>query len=202
MLNTLKFALMMIALAGCGQAPTDFEMPDESPQAQDDRAPAAAGIAIAAAPAPAPSASPSPAPTIALTYYSRTITIASATINGTPTSIQGTGMCAQYLGATYCWDDGIKTLAGGGYTYWGLKIHTDTQLRNCPSMYGHCVNDRLLTPTTMTANVIGKLNTVVGSAHRTVAEVLAATAATVSCTETGGVLDCGIFAIDLNQVLL
>lgn len=184
--------ILLVILSACGKAPNPA-MP--------------AGPGGPGVPASKPTATPTPppitppvdggptVPPISLTFYQLTKTI--ATSGGI--SLQATAGCIVYTGNTYCWDDGIKTIAGQQLTYWGMNNAGQT----CPNVHGGCTSDLLGSPLLMNANVKSVLDSVQGSAHRTTAEVFSTgTSIPVLCALTGASLNCVNFVIDLGRLSL
>jgi hypothetical protein len=181
----------MTVLASCGKDAATGNAPVPTPTVTPVSL-------VTLTPTPSPTATPTPVPTVSLRVYSRTVTLATSG----PASIQGTGSCVVYQSVTYCWDDGIKMLNGQGFQYWGLEA----PLTVCPNFSGGCIDDLLVTPRTMSANVIAALDTNAGtpSIYRTVNQVLTSGIfVDTDCTEKlDGTVDCGNFVIDTNQVPL
>lgn len=131
---------------------------------------------------------------ISLTYYGLSFT--EAPIAGwVLKTYTATGYCAQYLGKTYCWDDGIKTLQWvdlsgnhyGPYTYsfWGAMAGPS-------SCHGACSADLMSTPqyvnsTLQTFLTTTKINNV----------LTGGTPTTLTCMATSTQVDCGSFIITL-----
>lgn len=204
-LNLLNTVFILSCLAvGCGRT-SDVTVPDPSNPAANTQTPDADNEDPADDSASSSSSSSSGgssgSASFQLTYYAFTKTIATWTTSGVTHTLQGTGTCVTYNATTYCWDDGTKVSISPNVRvqYWGL----DNTFSTCPNFSGQCSSDMMLAPRIMSANVVAKLNTLIGSAHRTVAEVFASgTAAQATCTEAAGVVSCGSFTINTNQVPL
>lgn len=141
---------------------------------------------------------------ITLTYYSLSQTIAPLTSWPTKT-YTATGYCVVYQSNTYCWDDGDHTIeftsdnfTYGPYTYnfWGMDSRTTgTPWGQCS---GGCQTDLMSSPTLITEDLTNNM-----ADPSLVNEVLdTGNAIQVSCTESNGLLDCGDFTINLNQLPL
>ncbi len=207
LIDVATILVCALAVSGCGKAEDALAVPAPAPVETSGLPNTSAPSIVAVA-----TATPTPVPTVTLTVYSLTkplVTASSGADNGV--TLYGIGSCAVYNSVTYCWDDGLKTFphptSAGGWTYWALTIdavhYGGNGLAECPNFYANCITDRLVSPTTMNANVQSVLNQVPGASasHRTPAQVFSqGSSQQVSCADDGsGVLDCGAFTIDTNQ---
>lgn len=164
------------------------------------------GGAAGSTPAALQPTNPSQAPTqqqVTLPYYSKstvfTPTLFSGTLHTYP-DITEIAYCAVYNANTYCWDNGVITTATGigaeptlYHTYWGLAMNGTILTGGGVQQFQ---NDAMQNPRTIDATLIGTLG------QPAINAVLAGTQSQASCTLSNGVLDCGSFAIDTNQVPL
>lgn len=156
--------------------------------------------------------------TPSLTYYKLSKTI--APVNGwTNKTVTLTASCIVYTGKTYCWDDGVKTIASWvynnhtygpyTYTYFGLAQRTNGGTTIC---FGGCSSDFMPAPRVISTT----LQTNIGSAATgsnpgggnisgasVINEVFTSGAAlNVNCSEQDGQLNCVDFIVNLNQAPL
>lgn len=137
---------------------------------------------------------------VSVTFYTQTRTTKS---NGVTTTF--TAYCTTYSGTTYCWDDGVYALhvpfgvAGISATYWNIGstnvsggcFYGGSDLTES----GQTVTDCVLSPTIVSPAF--------GMVAIAVNNVLAGTAATVSCTLDGNEnVVCPSFTINVNQEAL
>jgi hypothetical protein len=178
-LDIITITVCVVALSGCGHEvpalPSLSPTPTQNPA--DTSAPSITVVATA---------TPTPAP-ISITYYSKTVTR-----QPNPNKFYtATGYCLTYNSKTYCWDDGVHSIvysssSTGHYTYWMLS---DEHLTTNPAP----ITSPALVNQTFTNHIL--------SSGGSVAEVFSGTPTTVSCTDDGaGVLNCGAFIVDPNQV--
>lgn len=136
-----------------------------------------------------------PTGAVALTYYTDTRAVSSLSFKGS---------CVTYETNTYCWDDGIRSLGGQSYSYWGVNKFTGTAHNMLGDCRGTCnINGDILdaTPTLVTANVTSYMSRALSSMTPSLVFSFG-TATNVSCTLTASVLDCVDFSIDLSQAAL
>lgn len=144
---------------------------------------------------------------VSLTYYSLSVT--EAPVSGwSLKTVTMTGSCATYQTKTYCWDDGMKTLASwtfGGqtmgpfnYTYWGLMTNASAS-DGYSLCFGGCSADYLTTGRDVSQNAVGtNIQSESNDTGNTVNEVFSqGVQSTATCTEANGVLNCGSFSINL-----
>lgn len=199
------FSALICLLTGCGQAPAK---PGTQAKVEATGTPDPALTPepeASSAPDPAPSASPVPAApaTFPLTAYKLTKTRSPVTGWVTKTYVS-TGSCVQYLGKTYCWDDGVKVIPAWtlnsssfgpfSYTYFGADSTPSVPFQSC---LGFCTTDPMVRPVTVRAPVLGVIT------QAAVDEIFhSGVETTVNCTDDGDRLDCIDFVIDLNQAIL
>lgn len=199
--KTLTAALALIALTACQQVPaTDGSSVSTLQAVPETTAAPEAPVAVLPVATPTPTPTATPASTN-LTYYSLSAT--RAPVNGWATkTYTSTGSCVVYQGNTYCWDDGMKTLAwssGGNnygpytYSYWNAGTWGGGQISF--NIGGVMETDLMTAPTLVTHNLEINLNS--RAAPTTVLST--GTPHAVVCTENSGILNCGAFMIDLNQ---
>lgn len=204
-LNALNTLALVICVSGCGQAPSGGSV-DIASANPNESAPISQPVSN---PTSTPSSSPSPTSSpIALTYYSRSTTIAPVAGHSLDT-VTLTGSCIVYTGNTYCWDNGVQEIdetvshltTQYYYTYFSMGRQTPTGLLGI--CWGGCPVDAMSVPTVIDMALGNDITTSYTTDHyaqNTVATVLTGIATQVTCTEDNGLLDCGDFTIDLNQV--
>lgn len=196
-MTKLWTVILSLVILGCGKVPsitlvvpTATTKPDTTESVPDQALPE---VAIPEISLPTPT--PTPPQIVSLTVFSASVT--SAPIAGwVSKTYTATGHCTQYSGKTYCWDDGMKTLAWqfnnflyGPFTYSYFEVNRQNGLLT--SSYGGMSEDVLVNPTIVNARVLALM---------AVPPVLTGTSESVDCTiETNGNLTCTGFDIDVNQ---
>ena len=152
------------------------------------------------APTPAPTPDPSQGSTVTITTYALATT--KAPVSGWSTkTYTATGTCMTYLAKTYCWDDGVKTLAWVDianhnygpytYTYWGLQ-NNPAQAGSYETCSGGCVSDYMSNPQYVDSNL--GTNLTAAAINNVFSHGISSQ---VNCTESAGVLTCGSLVITL-----
>lgn len=198
--------LILSSLFGCGQVPSTLTVNTDANKAAAPAAtaPAEPGATPESVPVPAATAQPSGgggSTNIPLTYY--TLSRTSAPQAGWATkTYTATGHCVVYVTKTYCWDDGVKTLAWVDfsgthygpfcYTYWNMS----QDAVGWSKANGGLAQDLMPTPRLISS----ALSTNIGAANITA--MFAGAATQVQCTESATAVNCGSFTIDLTQAAL
>lgn len=157
---------------------------------------------VTASPSPSPSPSTSPSPSsipVSLTVYQKSFT--EAPLSGyVAKKYTATAYCTDVASSTYCWDNGIQTIAAFNdnnvmvgpftYSYWQLYTELGSLTVYC---HGGCPNDAASSPMIVSHNFVlwetqAKINAVFASGISNV----------VSCTKLNGVITCPTFVIDTN----
>lgn len=205
-LNVLNTIALVVCVTGCGQAPSAGDSADIALATPTVSAPTSDPVSN---PAPSPTPSPSQS-SIALTYYTRSTTIAPVAGHSLDT-VTLIGSCVVYTGVTYCWDNGVQEIdetvshltTQYYYTYFSMGRQSANGLLGI--CWGGCPVDAMSVPTTIDTALNNDITTSYTTDHyarSTVATVLTGTPTNVTCTEANALLDCGDFTIDLNQVAL
>lgn len=183
---------VLSVVMGCGH---------EIPQAPETTGTADPNIAPTARVAPVGIVStptPTPLPVVSIQVFSRTEVRAPQA--GFPAKqYTSTGYCTQYQGATYCWDDGIKTIVISGFNFYYTYFNASKDAVGWSIAGGGLQADLMLEPTVL--DPLGGLTVNLGAPI--VNGVLSSgVSVNVDCTDTAGVLDCGTFSIDTLQTAL